>query len=77
MTNDKCRMMKEAPMIKRPKRDVRAGFRHSFVFRRSSSVIQRHVLIPLKILSAFSSVSLLPISSHFPLISYVFTGLRV
>ena len=51
--------------------------RHSFDIHHSDFVINDHVLIVLRIASAFSNVSLLPISSHFPLIWYVFTGLRV
>jgi hypothetical protein len=51
--------------------------RDSFDIRHSDFIINDHVLIVPRIASAFSNVSLLPISSHFPVIWYVFTGLRV
>src|SRR5213596_1134122 len=46
----------------------------TFRIRHSDFVLNNHVLIVLRMASAFSNVSLLPISSHFPLIWYVFTG---
>ena len=55
-----------------------AAFHHSDFMIHSSFVIRASSLtLSDRIFSAFSSVSLLPMSSHWPLIWNVFTGFRV
>lgn len=73
-TRDECCMSDNEGITKSKLRKEACGCLSSFELQ---SEIDNHVLILAKILFASSNVSLLPMSSHLPLIWKVFTDLRV